>query len=467
MSQISPEIIEGRMKRREFLSLAGAAAVQFTAGTSLECLGRRFSTPRRAAADYSLRIQPLNLELAPGINIQTVGYNGQVPGPLLRLKEGVPVSIEVFNETSVPELVHWHGLHIDSINDGAMEEGSPMLLPYSKLTCRFTPSPTGTRWYHTHTSAGQNLSQATYTGQFGFLYVEPKQESGDYDQEVFLAIHHWEPSWMHMGPPMNALEVTYKYATFNDQMQSAAEPIRVRRGERVLFRLLNASATKSVTLALPGHRFTVLAMDGNIVPQPRSVETLTLDVAERLDVVVEMNTPGIWIFGSTDQQERQSGLGRVIEYAGSTGAPVWIDPGPIHWDYLDFANESKQTASAEELPMIFAPIAADKNGFQRWTVNGKSFPDTPTIKLQRGRRYRMVFVNSSSEAHPLHLHRHSFELVSIAGRQCSGLFKDVVTIAPYSSMKVDFVADNPGKTLFHCHQQLHMDFGFMQLLEYV
>src|SRR5580658_6959326 len=96
MSQISPEIIEGRMKRREFLSLAGAAAVQFTAGTSLECLGRRFSTPRRAAADYSLRIQPLNLELAPGINIQTVGYNGQVPGPLLRLKEGVPVSIEVF-----------------------------------------------------------------------------------------------------------------------------------------------------------------------------------------------------------------------------------------------------------------------------------------------------------------------------------------------------------------------------------
>jgi FtsP/CotA-like multicopper oxidase with cupredoxin domain len=250
-------------------------------------------------------------------------------------------------------------------------------------------------------------------------------------------------------------------------MQSAAEPIRVRRGERLLFRLLNASATKSVTLALPGHRFTVLAMDGNLVPQPRSVETLTMDVAERLDVVVEMNAPGVWIFGSTDGPERQSGLGRVIEYAGSTGVPVWIDPGTIRWDYLDFANESKQAASVEELPMIFAPIAAGKNGFQRWTVNGKSFPDTPTIKIQHGRRYRMVFVNSSSEAHPLHLHRHSFEVVSIAGRQCSGLFKDVVTIAPYSSMKVDFLADNPGKTLFHCHQQLHMDFGFMQLLDYV
>jgi FtsP/CotA-like multicopper oxidase with cupredoxin domain len=455
------------MKRREFLSLAGAGVAQFTAGNSLERLARGLFIPRRVTPDYSLRIQPLNLELAPGIEIQTVGYNGQVPGPLLRLKEGVPVSIEVINDTAIPELVHWHGLHIDSITDGAMEEGSPMLPPRGKRTYRFTPNPAGTRWYHTHTAAGQSLSQATYTGQFGFLYVEPKQEAGDYDQEIFLAIHHWEPSWMQMGPPVNALEVTYKYATFNDKMQSAAEPIRVRRGERVLFRLLNASATKSVSLALPGHRFSVIAMDGNLVPQPRSVETLTMDVAERLDVVVEMNAPGVWILGSTDEPERQSGLGRVIEYADSTGAPVWIDPGPIHWDYLDFANESKQAAGAEEMAMIFAPIAADKNGFQRWTVNSKSFPDTPTIKLERGKRYRMVFVNSSSEAHPLHLHRHSFELVSIAGRQCSGLFKDVVAIAPYSSMKVDFLADNPGKTLFHCHQQLHMDFGFMQLLEYI
>ncbi len=423
--------------------------------------------PSRRMADHTLRIQPLTLELAPGINIKTVGYNGQAPGPLLRLKEGAPVSIDVVNETSVPELVHWHGLHIDSINDGAMEEGSPMLSAGGKLTYRFTPNPAGTRWYHTHTGAGRNLSLATYTGQFGFLYVEPKQEAGDYDQEIFLAVHHWEPSWMRMGPPMNALEVGYRYATFNDKLMSAAEPIRVRRGERVLFRLLNASATKSVSLALPGHRFTVIAMDGNLVPQPRSVETVVMDVAERLDVIVEMNAPGVWILGSTDDSERRSGLGRIVEYAGSTGVPVWIDPGKIHWDYLDFASESKQTADAEELPMIFAPVAADKDGFQRWTVNGKSYPDVPPIKIQRGKRYRMVFVNSSAEAHPLHLHRHSFEVVSVAGRQCSGLIKDVVTIGPYSSMKVDFLADNPGDTLFHCHQQLHMDYGFMQLLQYV
>jgi FtsP/CotA-like multicopper oxidase with cupredoxin domain len=450
------------MKRRDFLALAGAAATRSILRPTL--LG---AAHQPSPANYSLRIQPLTVELAPGIRVDTVGYNGQVPGPLLRLNEGVPVSVEVTNETTAPELVHWHGLKIDSLNDGAMEEGSPMILPGQKQTYRFTPTPSGTRWYHTHTSAESNLSVATYTGQYGFLYIEPKHNCGGYDQEVFLAIHHWEPSFMKMAPPMNALDVSYKYASFDDKLMSAAEPIRVRRGERVLFRILNASATEIVELALPGHTFTVIAMDGNVVPQPRAVDSLVLGVAERVDAIVEMNTPGVWIFGSTHDTERNSGLGRVIEYAGKSGAPVWLDAPRKPWNYLDFANTSKASNAEEEIPMIFAPLAADAAGFQRWTVNGKSFPDTPVLKVKAGRKYCLNFVNSSDEMHPLHLHRHSFEIASIAGKPCSGLIKDVVNIAAYSSMKVNFIADNPGKTLFHCHQQLHMDYGFMQLFDYV
>jgi FtsP/CotA-like multicopper oxidase with cupredoxin domain len=446
------------MKRRQFLALAGATAVH----SITEPLFAAKHTP----ADYSLCIQPLKLELAPGVQVDTISYNRQVPGPLLRLKEGVPVNIEVMNESNVPELVHWHGLKIDSINDGTMEEGSPMIPPKGKLTYRFTPTPSGTRWYHTHASAENDLSRSTYTGQFGFLYIEPKYDFGGYDQEVFLAIHHWEPSLMRMGPPMNALDVVYKYASFNDKLLSSSEPLRVRRGERVLFRLLNASATQTVELALPGHSFAVIAMDGNSVPQPRLVDSLVLGVAERVDAIVEMNTPGVWILGSVDANERKSGLGRVIEYAGRIGEPVWIESRRSLWNYLDFANTSKATNAAEEIPMVFAPVAAGSDGFQRWTVNGKSYPGISVLKVKEGKRYRLDFVNSSSELHPLHLHRHSFEVVSIAGKQCSGLIKDVVNIAPYSSMKVDFVADNRGRTLFHCHQQLHMDYGFMQLIDY-
>ena len=455
------------MKRRQFLALAGATATHTFLNSALGNASLLSTGAQHERADYSLRIQQLTLELAPGVHVETIGYNGQVPGPLLRLKEGVPVTIEVTNETNIPELVHWHGLKIDSLNDGAMEEGSPMLAPHKKLTYRFTPKPSGTRWYHTHTSAESNLSRATYTGQYGFLSIEPKHDIGGYDQEIFLAIHHWEPSLMHMGPPMNALDVTYKYASFDDKLLTAAEPIRVRRGERVLFRFLNASATQTVELALPGHTFTVIAMDGNPVPQPRAVESLVLGVAERIDAIVEMNAPGVWILGSVDNDERAKGLGRVIEYAGSSGEPLWVERRRKPWSYLDFANTAKPSNADEEIPMVFAPLPAGPDGYQRWTVNGKSYPDTPVIKVKAGKRYRLAFVNSSSELHPLHLHRHSFEVVSIAGTPCSGLVKDVVNIAPYSSMKVDFIADNPGKTLLHCHQQLHMDYGFMQLIDYV
>ena len=101
-----------------------------------------------------------------------------------------------------------------------------------------------------------------------------------------------------------------------------------------------------------------------------------------------------------------------------------------------------------------------------WTINGKSYPRTDAIVVQEGKRYRWRLDNQSAENHPIHLHRHSFELTRIAGQPTSGVFKDVVMVGGYQEVAVDFVADNPGLTLFHCHQQLHMDFGFMALFEY-
>jgi FtsP/CotA-like multicopper oxidase with cupredoxin domain len=91
----------------------------------------------------------------------------------------------------------------------------------------------------------------------------------------------------------------------------------------------------------------------------------------------------------------------------------------------------------------------------------------PMFRAQQGKRYRLRLRNSSDDIHPIHLHRHSFELTRVAGQPMSGVIKDVVLVGGYQEMEVDFVADNPGLTLFHCHQQLHMDFGFMALFEYV
>jgi FtsP/CotA-like multicopper oxidase with cupredoxin domain len=119
--------------------------------------------------------------------------------------------------------------------------------------------------------------------------------------------------------------------------------------------------------------------------------------------------------------------------------------------------------------MTFVKRNAAMNGFNQWTINGEAFSIDATkaiYEVHEGRRYRLKFRNASDDIHPLHLHRHSFELTRIAGKQTAGIMKDVVMLGGFQELEVDFVADNPGLTLFHCHQQLHMDFGFMALFKY-
>src|SRR6185437_8825567 len=131
------------MKRRQFLALAGAAAGHSVAASALQHVRGSSSvfTGAREGADAVLHIRPITLELAPGVSIKTTGYNGHAPGPVLRFKEGAQVNVDVYNETSVAELVHWHGLEIDSLNDGAMEEGSPMISAGGHLRYSFRPKP--------------------------------------------------------------------------------------------------------------------------------------------------------------------------------------------------------------------------------------------------------------------------------------------------------------------------------------
>jgi FtsP/CotA-like multicopper oxidase with cupredoxin domain len=459
----------GYQSRREFVLTAG------TAGLALAVVGAPVLAASAAKPDYTLRIAPVSVEIAPGKIIQTMGYNGTVPGPLIRLREGKRVTIKVINDSDVPDLVHWHGLKIPSFVDGAMEEGTPMVMPGASASYSFEPNPTGTRWYHTHAIAKDDLRRSLYGGQYGFLYVEPRREPGRYDQEVFIAMHHWEPSFvsmqdLHPGPPPNnGLEVAYKSASFNSKSLGSGEPVRVRRGQRVLFRLLNASATDDIALALPGHRFTVVAVDGNKVPAPQSVDVLVLAPAERIDALVEMNNPGVWVFGSIKDDERASGMGIVVEYANASGDAQWRPiekAGMPMWDYLRFGKNTVAAPPDGRFELLSQKIPGGRGGFNRWTINGKSWPETDPLIVEHGKRYRLVFNNDSGDMHPMHLHRHSFELASFAGTATSGIIKDVVNVPAHKIVEVDFVADNPGLTLLHCHMQEHMDFGFMNLVKY-
>jgi len=449
------------MRRREFLELLGAGVCAPLAS------GLEAQVPSGGPkADVTLRISPVEVEIAPGKTIKTIGYNGSAPGPFLRFREGQRVIVDVFNGTKEPELVHWHGFFIPPEVDGAAEEGTPLLQPQSGQRYSFVARPSGTRWYHTHVSAGRNLKRSTYTGQFGMVYVEPRNEPGEYDAEHLLCLHGWDPYLSSMGGE-GSLEAVYESFSVNDRALGHGEPIRVREGQRVLFRILNASATLTHRIALAGHALTVVSLDGNPVPAPRAVDVLTLGPAERVDVVATMNSPGVWVLGEVDDQIRRKGLGVVVQYENRSGSPQWTAPGNAPWDYSLFGTSGIPPEPDEVVPMVFRRKFAGNNWVDHWTINGKEYPKTDPILLRANKKYRLRFDNESDDDHPVHLHRHSFELTRLAGRNTAGVMKDVVIVPRRAQVEVDFVADHPGLTLFHCHQQLHMDFGFMTLFRYV
>ena len=154
-------------------------------------------------------------------------------------------------------------------------------------------------------------------------------------------------------------------------------------------------------------------------------------------------------------------------------------PAAFHWDYTRFGKPGGVAQKPDEtFVLTFDKQQSAVGGFNRWTINGKAFPMMsggmngmqmgaiePLLKLSLGRLYRLRMRNASDDIHPMHLHRHTFEVTRIGGTSTAGVHKDVVMVGGFQEVDIDFTADQPGLSLFHCHQQLHMDFGFMALFD--
>jgi FtsP/CotA-like multicopper oxidase with cupredoxin domain len=448
-------------------------------------------------ADYTIHIDTGLIEVGPQHIISTTTYNGQFPGPLLRLREGQRAIVDIFNDTDTPEQFHWHGQFLPVDVDGSSEEGTPYIPARGMRREILEPKPSGLRFYHTHLNAGADLNRGQYTGEVGPVYIEPKNEPGNYDREEFIILKEFDPYFMRGGdmamdflsgsaiPELKAIgekaekesagmpkgyEVGYKIFTINGRQLGHGKPIHVRYGERVLFHILNGSATEIRSLSLPGHHFKVIALDGNPVPNPTEVPVLWIGTAERISAIVEMKNPGVWVMGDLADDDRGNGMGIVVEYANHKGKPQWITPKPFKWNYRLFGKKNPEVPEPDEIiEMLFTKKQAADNGFNRWMINGIPFDmmAMPAMfHLKEGKRYRLHMRNASDDLHPMHLHRHSFELTRIAGKTTAGIIKDVAMLGGFQEMDVDFIANNPGLTLFHCHMQLHMDFGFMALFDY-
>src|SRR5579872_3517666 len=345
-------------KRREFLKLCGAAIVvpQWAQAAADSGAAQR-------AADYTLHVRQSRIEVAPGRVVSTTTYNGQFPGPLLRLTAGRPGVIEVRNETSAAQSLNWHGLG----------PAAPQSLAAGGA-CRacIVPSQPGLHFYHSAALAGTNLEAGLYSGQVGPLFVEPSSHPGRFEREFVLVLKEFEPA---LRRGRQGYELDYAVHTINGRTLGHGEPLRVRARERVLFHFLNASATEPRRIALPGHQFVVVALDGSPV-SPRALSTLRLAPAERITAWVPMHQPGVWVLGELDCTSRRRGMGVVVEYQGCRREAQWVDPPDVDWQYGGFRAPPGLVSSFApdaELDVLLTRRDAPRCGFSRWEVNGGSF----------------------------------------------------------------------------------------------
>jgi FtsP/CotA-like multicopper oxidase with cupredoxin domain len=350
------------------------------------------------SAVHVLRIRKSEIELGPGNRFVTTTYNGQFPGPVLRAAVGVPLRVDVFNETDTTEQIHWQG----------QEPAGGVVAAHSRRRMEFTPSRAGVYLYHSEVVAGSDLGAGLYSGQSGALLVEPVQDS-------LIVLKGCGPF---MRRTVRGCEVGYSAVTLNGQLPGT---LRASPGELVRLQVLNAGATETYLLELPGHVFEVTAVDGTPLATPVRVGTLQLSPGERVTAQVVVSQPTRWIVRETD---------RALTF-------------------LRGVNTAKPDVT---LPIVLARLPAARSGFNRWSIS------RPELRVTAGARYRLQIHNTSDEIIPLHLQRHRL--------QVHGVLKDVAVVGPHQRVEVDFEADGRGPALLHCTRQLHSDFGLRAHVDY-
>jgi plastocyanin len=295
--------------------------------------------------EFTLVAEEIDWELQPGTTVRAWAYNGQVPGPEIRVREGDRVRITLVNHLPLGTTVHWHGLNVPPDQDGPAGLNQAPVEPGATFTYDWTATPAGTRWYHAHT----DVATQVMLGLYGPLIVEPKDGGVDVDRDYTYVLSEWDteltPDVATGKTPRGPRDQTLRggeYGTdlflLNGKIHEGIPPIVVTAGDRVLIRLINAG-----TLIHPfhthGHSFRIVATDGNPVPAAAQLTKDTLAVApgERYDIVFEADNPGVWMVHCHIESHAANGMMTVIQYEGAKPT------GPLaeFWDLTPTAGDGQ------------------------------------------------------------------------------------------------------------------------------
>ena len=282
---------------------------------------------------FEMTIEEVDLEVAPGFTTKVWGFNGQVPGPLLHVKEGDELEIVVQNNTTLTHTVHWHGTHQHGTwrSDGVPDITQLAIEPGDSYTYRFVASKVGSLWYHCHVNVPEHVGTR---GMWGPMIVEPKDPlpiEKSVTKEAIVMFSGWNPevagTYGEGGHPNEPIS----YFSINGKSFPMTQPLRVKKGDVVRLRLY--AATIPVAFHPHGHDALVTHKDGLPLEHPYLVDVLNMAPGERYDVIIEMNNPGRWI--SHDHIEHHvsnngkapGGAILIIEYEGIENDDwyVWKD----------------------------------------------------------------------------------------------------------------------------------------------
>jgi manganese oxidase len=351
------ERLTGTLSRRALVR-GGAGSVSLAAigvaatnqdGESVTALAQVSPEPR--THDLVLTASEFDWTLMPDIDVRVWGYNGQVPGPELRVREGDTVRITLRNSLPVPTTIHWHGINVPNAMDGVAGLNQAPVEPGEEFVYEFVATPAGTRWYHSHTDAALQVPM----GLYGAIIVEPREPITSYDREYTLILTEWDTELTpgvasgteERGPGDRMLrggELGADLFLVNGRMHGAIPPLRIAKDERILVRLIHAGAIPH-PIHVHGHSFRIVATDGHPVPPAAQLtkDTVLIGPSERYDLEIVGDNPGVWMVHCHIEHHMANGMMTTLWYDGykPTGPVADIenlhatgDDPPVH-DHAD------------------------------------------------------------------------------------------------------------------------------------
>lgn len=470
-----------RISRRSLLLAGAGLAVTAKLGTR--------STFAADVREYRIAAAPARAGLLGENRPKTEvwGYNGSVPGPALRLRQGEPVRIVVENKLAQDTTVHCHGIRMPISMDGVPGISQPPIKPGESFVYAFTPPDAGTFWYHPHANSLEQIGR----GLAGVLIVE-EREPVTVDRDLVWLLADWR-----LGSDGevasgfgNRMEAAMAGRTGSTVTLNGTVPVdqSVRAGERIRLRLVNGALARLMALRFEGHRPVIVAVDGQPCdPFEPENGRLLLGPAMRIDVMIDMQgEPGRRYSVVDDFYDGLSYTLTNLVYhqdeplrAHPLDAPLGLPRNPLPEPDLTSAERydivlqggMMGAGMMSGLGGMHGMATPGMDGGAAWAINDMSMTGDgqagmpPLQTFQRGRSVVLAIHNHTAWWHPMHFHGHSLRVLSRNGAAVPNRqWQDTILLAPRDTVECAFVADNPGDWMLHCHVMDHQVAGLMTIL---